>query len=267
MWDVYPDALKNAGISEKNCIYRIWATANRYHFRKAYRLYSIGESPASLMSKYVSKEKITIIPLWSGLRCAVPVEKEKNPFLTEHSLRGKFIVQYSGNIGSTHNIESLIEVARLTKDQGDIFYLFIGRGTKMSLVRELIFNYELDNCRLLPFQPDNIIKYSLAAADINVVLVGDYAAEVIVPSKVYNLLIVGSPLLCISPENSEVNRLITKYGVGENFSKNDYQGMVDFIKRMKGSPDAIKSYKEKALRASKNFTVANARKFYDSYVS
>lgn len=267
MWDVYPDALKSAGISDKRLIYRIWTRVNRILFNRAFRLYTIGEGPARLMSKYVPKEKIIVIPLWTGLKDAGPVNKNENPFITDNNIQDKFIVEYSGNIGETHNIESLIEVARLTKDDNSIIYLLIGRGTKMELVNQLIKEYSLDNCRVLPFQPDNIIKYSLAAADLSVVLVDENAAEVIVPSKVNNLFAVGSPLLCISPDNSEINRLIKRYDAGNNFDKKDYPGMVSFIKRMKESPELLSKYREKSLKASEDFTVANAQKYLDTYIS
>ena len=171
MWDVYPDALKSVGVSENGIIYRLWKRVNKHLFLKANHIYTIGEGPANLMAKYIAKDKIIIIPLWTGLLNLRPIVKETNPFILETKLSGKFIVQYSGNMGQTHNIESLIEVARLTKDDTGIVYLFIGRGQKFELVKELILKYDLINCILLPFQSDNIIQYSLAAADLSIILI------------------------------------------------------------------------------------------------
>jgi hypothetical protein len=36
--------------------------------------------------------------------------KTENPFITEHHLEDKFIVQYSGNIGLTHKVEVVVEI-------------------------------------------------------------------------------------------------------------------------------------------------------------
>jgi glycosyltransferase involved in cell wall biosynthesis len=267
MWDVYPDALKSTGITGSNPVSRIWTGINRRLFRRAYRLYTIGEGPAKLMSRYVEREKITVIPLWTGLKDAGPVPVEENPFIADHDLKGRFIVEYSGNIGGTNNIESLIEVAKLTKDDEGILYLLIGRGTKMGIVSGLIKKHNLYNCRILPFQPDNIIKYSLAAAALSVIIVDSFAAEVVVPSKLYNLLAVGSPVMTIAPASSEISSIVNSYGIGRNFTEDDYEGMAHFIRAMKDSPGALEAYRDNALKASADFTAENAGMFYKTYIS
>lgn len=267
MWDIYPDALKMAGISETSIVFRLWSRINRVLFKRAYRIYTIGEGLARILAKYVPAGKITVIPLWYGIKDFKPIPKILNPFIIEQDLKGKFIVQYSGNIGAGHNIESLIEVARLTRDDPEILYLIIGRGFKVNKVRDLIVNYGLTNCRLLPFQPDDMIKYSIAAADLSVVLIEDEIAQVSIPSKVYNIMAVGSPIVSIAPEISELSRMVGLIGNGRNFEKRDYTGLASFITGMKSSPEMMNSFREKSLAASKEFTSDNARKYYESYIS
>lgn len=267
MWDVYPDALKLAGIGESSLIYKTWSRINTRLFRRAHRLYTTGEGQAKLMEKYAPPGKVEIINLWPGLRNASPVPKEINPFITEHNLKGKFVVEYSGNMGGTHNVEALMEVASLLQDEPDILFLLIGRGTKMEKIRLDSEQRGLFNIMMLPFQPDDVIRYSLAGADLSVVLVEDGAASVSVPSKIYNLLAVGSPLLTISPRESEVDRLIRKYNAGQNFSGDKLEEVADFIMEMKKSPSKLNEYKENALAASKDFTAENAGKFLKSYLS
>jgi glycosyltransferase involved in cell wall biosynthesis len=267
MWDVYPDALKSTGISESNPVYRLWAGINRVLFIRAYRLYTVGEGPAKLMSRYVNYENIIVIPLWSGLKEGGPVRKASNPFIKDNSLEDRFIVEYSGNIGGTNNIESLIEVAKLTIEDEDILYLLIGRGTKMGIVSDLIEKHKLHNCRIMPFQPDNVIRYSLAASDIGVVIVDSAAAEVVVPSKLYNLLAVGSPVISISPATSEISTLVNRYGIGLNFERNDYPGIARFIRSMKELPEILETYRDNSLKAAADFTVKNAGRFYNTYKS
>jgi glycosyltransferase involved in cell wall biosynthesis len=265
MFDVYPDVLKMLNIKETNIIYRMWARWNRKLFVKAHRVYTIGDSLATLMTQYAPKEKIHVIPLWTGLTNVHPVLKEQNPFIAEHKLQGKFIVQYSGNIGGTHNIEVMIEAAKLLKEQKDILFLIIGRGLKVPLVNKLIEEYSLDNCMVLPFQPDEVIRYSIAAADISVVLIEDKIAEVSVPSKVYNIMAVGSGILSISPEKSEINKLVRQYSIGANFEKEDVQQIADYILKVKNTPSLQQEYSANAVAASKNYTMANADKYVDIY--
>ena len=104
-----------------------------------------------------------------------------------------------------------MEVASLTRNEKDIMYLIIGRGLKFEKVKKTIKEESLENFMLLEFQPDNMIRYSLAAADISVVMIEDKVANVSIPSKVYNLFAVGSPILSISTNTSEINRLVKSY--------------------------------------------------------
>lgn len=267
MWDVYPDALIMAGITDRNPVYRLWSKANLKLFKRAYRVFTIGEVLRDQMSKYVLPEKIKVVPLWSGLADCKPIPKEANPFIGEQDLEGKFIVQYSGNVGAGHNIETLIQVAVLTRSDEQIFYLITGRGSKIEVVKKLIAEFGLTNCRVLPFQPDDMIRYSLAAADLSVVLVEDRIAGVSIPSKVYNLMAVGSPIVCIAPITSEISKLVMRFGNGRNFEKDDVESLAAFINEMKHSPEILRSFREKSIIASREFTRENAHKFLEIYKS
>ena len=57
------------------------------------------------------------------------------------------------------------------------------------------------------------------------------------------------------------------YSLGKNFDKGDSLGIANFIRSMKNSPDILNTYRKNSLDASKNFTVANARKFYESFIT
>ena len=267
MWDVYPDALKLAGIKENSFLYNRWAAINNRLFMRAHRIFTIGDGQAKLLQNYTHPGRVEVIKLWPGLRNISPVPKDANPFIADHSLSGKFIVEYSGNMGGTQNIEVLVDIAEILSDQKDIMFLLIGRGTKMEVMRGWVERKGLANVMMLPFQPDNIIRYSLSSADLNVVLVEEGAASVSVPSKIYNLLAVGSPILAITPDNSEVSLLMNKYKPGKHFRENDIQSIAEFIIEMKQSPDKLNMFRNNSFNASRDFTASNARKFVDSYLA
>jgi hypothetical protein len=65
IWDVYPDVLKITGMNEKNLVYKMWARLNYLSFKKAYKLFTIGNKMGDLLQKYVRKDKIIITPIWS----------------------------------------------------------------------------------------------------------------------------------------------------------------------------------------------------------
>jgi glycosyltransferase involved in cell wall biosynthesis len=230
VFDVYPDVLKIYNISEGNWIYKFWIKANKNLFKRAHRVYTIGNGMANLLAKYVNREKLTIIHNWSGLTKVKEILRDENHFIKAQGLEQKFIVQYSGNIGYTHNVEVLVEIAKALQSEEDIFVLIIGRGERYNHIQELVSKSNLKNCRLLPFQPDDQLNYTLSAADLGVVLLDDKTAHVSIPSKIYNLQAVGVPILGIAIPDSELGHHLEKHANGICFSPSDIKSIVDFIK-------------------------------------
>jgi len=267
MWDVFPDTLKIFNINETSFIYRLWAKTNKLIFKRAYRIYTIGEEQRKLLSCYAIAKEINVINLWSGIRVSEMISKNTNQFVLQNYLLGKFIVQYSGNIGPTYNIETLIDVAYHTRDHKDIIYLIIGRGIKYFKAQKIVEKRGLNNFLFLPFQPDNILRLSLAAADVGVVLIDKKVSSASIPSKIYNLFAVGIPILNISPPDNELSKLITLYNTGGNFSEDEIEKIADFIIYLKDHPDKKAEYQKNSFAASKNYTYRNANLFLNDYFS
>lgn len=65
------------------------------------------------------------------------------------------------------------------------------------------------NLLCLPYQPFDQLAASLSAADLHVVVMGDTFVGIIHPCKIYNLLGVAAPVLCITPTPSHLTEILT----------------------------------------------------------
>ena len=90
----------------------------------------------------------------------------------------------------------------------------------------------IENVIFLPWQPASELTYSFSSASLAVVTLGKGASMLAIPSKLYNFFSVGAPLLCVSPENSEVDNLVSRYGCGRNFDSSEIEKMAAFIGRI-----------------------------------
>lgn len=266
IWDVYPDTFKITGMSEHNLIYKVWARLNKLVFRRSYRLYTISERMAGLLSKYVDKEKVIVAPLWSIFQRNEKIKKEDNRFIIENALEGKFIVQYSGNMGLTHGVEILVEIASKFNDNSDIIFLLIGRGPRVPYLKKLVEEKKLPNCRFLDFQSDEMFPYSLSAADLGVVILDETVSQGSVPSKAYNLMSFGIPSLYIASEDSELNDYVKKYKHGACFSQNDLDSVADFILKVYSDKVLWVNYSKNAEEAAEDFRRGNADRIVESYL-
>jgi glycosyltransferase involved in cell wall biosynthesis len=261
VFDTYPDALSNIGIGRANPFFKMWSKWNRKLFAEAKTIFTLSNGMADRMSQYVSREKISVIPCWSANSQFKPVPKDKNPFIAKHHLQDKFIVMYSGNMGVTHNVEVLIDCARRVKINKQIHFMLIGSGAKRAELENAIANDHLENCTILDWLPADELPFSLAAADLGVVSLNDQTALVSVPSKTFNLLAVGAPLLCIVPPKSEIAQMVDKYHNGEHYGANDVDAIVTCISNLSSDYRLQQYYSQNSLNAAKDFTFENAKMY------
>jgi glycosyltransferase involved in cell wall biosynthesis len=265
IWDVYPDTLKIYRIGESNPIYKFWTWANKKLFKRATHLFTIGDKMSELLTRYVDITKVKIIRLWTTFENFIPVEKSDNFFIREHLLEDKFIVQYSGNIGLIHNVEVMVEIARLLRNNPRILFLIIGKGDKVIRIKEGIYNYGLENCLVLPFQSDAIFPYSLSAADLGVVILDNKTSKGSIPNKAYNLMTAGKPILYIASPDSELSIYAERYKNGRCFDDTQLQEIADFILEMSEDTRLVEEYKNNSLKASLDFTRKNTNVIVEAY--
>ena len=266
IWDVYPDIFKITGLKETHPLFRTWAFLNNVVFRQAYRLFTIGNRMAGLLEQYVEREKILVTPIWSIFQGNNKIEKHSNPFIAKHNIQNKFVVQYSGNIGLTHNVEMMVELADRMQDQRDILFQIIGRGPRQPYLKKLVKEKNLPNCQFLPFQSDDMFPYSLSAADLGVVILDEVTSKGSVPSKSYNLMSYGIPSLYLAAPDSELYDYAEKFEHARCFAHNSLGDAKEFILELKADKELYKQYSENAVEASKNYRRSNADSIVNHYL-
>lgn len=266
VYDLYPDALISFGFTRKNLIFRWWTRRNCKIFESANQIYTISSKMKSGIEQYC-KRQVHVIPNWSAFYGLQVITRENNALLAEQNIREKFIVEYSGNIGMTHQVEVLIDVAELFKNMPDILFLIIGRGRKTDEINDLIVKKNLGNCMMLPFRKDEQLFDSLCAADVAVITLDDKSTDISIPSKIYNIMAAGLPVLAIASPDSEVASMLNMHKNGETFIKSDINGMFNYIKKLKENSAYKKSLSENSLIASQQYTRVNAKKYCETYLN
>lgn len=262
VYDLYPDSLFSQGFIKKNSpIGRWWTNVNRKVFSKAECVFTLSEDMKRAVAQYVSEDKIKIVYNWAHNEHMKPIEKKENKFLANHNLQDKFIVLYSGNMGMTHDIDIMVDVANRMKDNQRIHFLFIGEGAKKPIIEKKIADYGLTNCTVLPFQPLEVLPYSMGAADIAVVTTDAKQSGLSVPSKTYAHLATGATLLCLAADNTELGKLTKTHCVGKCFGRENMDGIVDFISTLEKDKALLTDYKENSRKTSLLYTPENAKQY------
>lgn len=262
VYDLYPDSLFSQGFVKRNSFLgRWWMTKNKQIFAKADCVFTLSEDMKKAVAQYVAEDKIKIVYNWAHNEHMRPIDKKENVFLADLKLQDKFIVLYSGNMGMTHNVDMLVDVADRLKENKTIHFLFIGEGAKKPIVEAKVARYGLENCSVLPYQPLEVLPYSMGAADLAVVTTDAKQSGLSVPSKTYTYLATGAALLCLAEENTELARLTRERKIGRCFVSQDLDGIAGYILQMVSDRRLLQEYKDNSRKTSLMYTPENAQQY------
>jgi glycosyltransferase involved in cell wall biosynthesis len=267
IYDVYPDALEEYKVlSSSNPFIRLWKRWNKRIFPRAHSIFTLNGGMKSLLSQYVAEDRIEVVPVWTDNSFLQPIPKDQNTFRKEQGLQDYFLITYSGNLGKSHELSVLVDLAE--KLQADnVFVLIIGGGDQYKSLKTKIDASGLANIRLLPWQPTEKLPQTLSAADLGVVSLGKEASALSMPSKTFNLLSVGCPILAIAEPDAALSKFIDRHQVGKHFTAAALQEIAEFVRAMTHQPEKHARLCQNALLASLNYGPDNAEKFVRPYKS
>jgi glycosyltransferase involved in cell wall biosynthesis len=235
--DLNPDQLIALGkLKETDWVARFLELANRFILRRTTAIVALDRFMADRIAKRgIDREKIIVMPPWSHDTHIQGDEADpaENPFRARHNLAGKFVIMYSGNHSPSNPLTTLLDAVVKMKDDPDVRFLFIGGGTGKKEVEQYIRDHSLTNAISLPYQPLSELRYSLPAADVHVVSLGDEMVGIIHPCKIYGAMTVGRPILFLGPRPSHISDILETQVVGVQVEHGNLAGMLAAIKRLR----------------------------------
>lgn len=267
VYDVYPDIAVNLGILSRHSLFtKLWGWVTRLILQEAAVVVVIGRDMAEIIKQKMPVERhgrIQLIPNWSDERHVKPVARAENPFTVTHGLQNKFVVQYAGRMGRTHNLEPLLEAARMLQNEA-ICFQFVGQGAKKEQLEALAAEYKLQNVQFLPYQPMEVLTDMLSAADLAVVCLESHFTGLSVPSKSYGVMAGGTAILGFMDENSEIARVIREEGCGVVLPEPTGEQVAQAIRRLLQAPETLQAMAAAGRQAFvTKYTLGHAAQAYD----
>lgn len=238
-WDIYPHILAAMGlIGPRHVIYRLWRQVHASTLRRASLIVTIGQHMARTLQGMANDGtlSIAVVPNWVDTDRLKPLPRDANPFVQEQSLLDKLVVLYSGNLGATHPVEVILEVAQLLADEPGVCFLIIGEGSKRNLVETAVAQGRAPNVRLLDRQPESQLPYTLSSGDIGIVALADGYEGLSMPSKTYSLMAAGNAILGISRPPDDISETIAHHGCGAHFHPDEPMAIAGWIRGLLADP-------------------------------
>jgi len=251
--DVYPDVLVASGIIKQNSLH-IWGIGwmTQQLYKRMSRIIVLGRDMDTLVRRKLKTvgHRIHIIPNWADVDFIKPCNRRGHPFLAQLGLSDRFVIQYSGNIGRTHGIEQLAACAEQLKNDPMIHFLFIGFGGKKRWLAQYVRKKGLSNVTIMDYRPRAELSVSLTACDVTIISFVPGMAGVSVPSRMYNVMAAGKPIIAVADSVSELALIVKEENIGWVVPPGDIEKLRITILESKANPQLLVQMGQRARRAT-----------------
>ncbi|TVP64158.1 MAG: colanic acid biosynthesis glycosyltransferase WcaI [Nodularia sp. (in: Bacteria)] len=239
--DILPEAAIHVGLLKNKLLIKIFTALEKFAYHTASKISVIADGfVENLISKGVPPEKIEQIPNWVDVNFIRPSSPENNPFRAAHNLNGKFVALYSGNIGLTQGLETVVKAASQLRHVQDIAFVIVGEAKGLQRLQKHCLDCGADNVLLLPFQPRKQLPQMLAAADVGLVVQKKNVVSFNMPSKIQSLLASGRALVASVPESGTAAKAVRQSGGGVIVPPEDSNALATAILDLYNHPEKVK---------------------------
>lgn len=164
-----------------------------------------------LEHKQVPQSRRLLFPNWVELDRIHPLAGP-SPLRDEWGITAlEIVILYSGNLGEKQGLEILLEAAGKLQDHKELVFLLCGDGASRLRFEQMA--KDMPNLHFKPLQPLDRLNDLLNLADIHVLPQRADAADLVLPSKLTNMLASGRPVVTTANAETQVADLVRDCGL------------------------------------------------------
>lgn len=185
-----------------------------------------------IIAKGLKANRVGVFPNWADVGPAPP-SSGGNRIRRELGLRDEqVLVLYSGNMGEKQGLGLVLDVAQAFATDPNVVFAFFGNGASRSALERKADARELTNVLFRDLVPAADLPVLLAAGDIHLVPQRRDAADLLMPSKVANIMSAGRPFIATCDEGTALAEVVSESGGGVRIAPDDAGGLVIAIKEL-----------------------------------
>ncbi|HEX7029828.1 MAG TPA: glycosyltransferase family 4 protein [Gammaproteobacteria bacterium] len=172
-----------------------------------------------------------------------------------------FVAGYVGTLGMAQGLEVVLEAAGQLRDS-DVVFRLIGDGAARPRLEARVAECGIANVRFEGPYPRDSISAAWTAIHLALVSLKDHPTfETVVPSKIFEAMACGVPVLLAAPQG-EASALVEKHGVGTVVPPGDAGAIAAAVRRLAASPGLLREQSANARKAILQYDRADQARRY-----
>lgn len=254
--DLWPDSISAVGALRSPRVLGMLEKLELFLYKKANLIVTVTYSfRQNLIARGIASAKIKTVTNGVDLERFSPRQKAQN-LISDLELQGKFVVGYIGTHGMAHGLETIIDAAEIVQksDLGDgVQFLFLGDGAMKSRLIQRAHQLQLNNVIFLDsVQKDQVVSYWTILDLCIVHLKKDPLFETVIPSKIFESMAMGIPLVhCVPGESASI---VADRGAGLVCQPEDATAIALAILESKGDQTLLERFSKNGLDCAKEYS-------------
>jgi Glycosyltransferase len=248
--DIWPASIVAVGAMRPSLGLRLMERLELFLYRRSAAVAALTAAfKDNLVRRGIPADKIAVVRNGVDLSRYRPTPRD-DALAAQWGLSGKMVVGYVGTHGMAHGLKNVLDTAERLRHREDIGFLLVGDGAERPMLVEECRRRDLCNVVMQPMQPKAEMCRIWSLCDVALVHLRNSPvfAEVI-PSKIFEAMAMGLPLLAVLPEG-EAAGIVTGHGAGIWVPPDDPEAFAQAVERLSDDGAARQALAASSLAAA-----------------
>lgn len=263
--DLWPRSITAVGAMKQSPVIRALEWLELFLYRRSAAVVALTHAfKADLIRRGIPASKIAVVINGVDLPRYAPRPRDAE-LAAQWGLEGKFVLGYVGTHGMAHGLINVLDAAEHLRGDDRIRFLFVGAGAEREMLMAEAARRSLPNVVFQGMQPKEMMPRIWSLCDVALVhLKDDPTFAEVIPSKIFEAMGMGLPLLLVSPEG-EASKIVLDDQAGLWVPAAQPQALADAASRLCAEPGLRDGLAAASLEAApRHSREYQARRFIDA---